>query len=349
MMQISILVFAGLAITATGGSSARAETYCPQGKHWATVTPDVAGMDEARLAAAVKYALGQNTKGLLVLRSGKIVAESYADGWDKDKASGIASATKSMVSILVGIALDEGKFKSVDQPLVEFAPPLKGTGQEALTLRHLLTMTSGLSPQGAERVGRGGDQFAALWKMTLQDKPGTVWRYNTPAYHTLFRLIEKATGQSLEEYSRQKLFGPLGMEHASWVKVKAGDVTNYFHLECSTRDLGRFGLFAQRGGQWDGKQLVSKDYFKLATSPSQKLNPDYGFLWWLNANDGPRARPARRSFPGLPHDLIAAMGRAGQYVLIVPSQDLVVVRQGDQPGEAAFATELLKQVVGSIK
>lgn len=210
-------------------------------------------------------------------------------------------------------------------------------------------MTSGLSPQGAERIGRGGNQFAALWKMTLQDKPGTVWKYNTPAYHTLFRLIEKAVGESIEDYSRKKLFRPLGIEHASWVKRKAGDVTNYFHLECSTRNLGRFGLFALRGGEWDGKQLVSKEYFKLAASPSQKLNPNYGFLWWLNANGGTRARPARRSFPGLPRDLIAAMGREGQYVLVVPSLDLAVIRQGEQSREAVFATQLLKQIIGSIK
>jgi CubicO group peptidase (beta-lactamase class C family) len=348
-MLHSPLFIASLTLVVFSGRLPGAEPYWPPGKEWATVAPADVGMDQAKLDAAVKYAMSHHTKGLLVLRGGKIVAESYADGWDKDKAGGIASATKSMVSILVGIALDEGKFKSVDQPLVEFAPQLKDTEQESLTLRHLLTMTSGLSPQGAERLGRGNDQFAALWKMKLQDKPGTVWRYNTPAYHTLFRLIEKATGQSLDDYSRQKLFAPLGLEHASWVKVKTGDVTNYFHLECSTRDLGRFGLFAQRGGAWDGKQLVSKDYFQLATSPSQKLNPDYGFLWWLNANDGPRTRPARRSFPGLPMDLIAAMGREGQYVLVVPSLDLVVIRQGDQAGEAAFATELLKQVKGSIK
>jgi CubicO group peptidase (beta-lactamase class C family) len=343
------LVFASLILAAPCGRAVGAEADWPQGKDWATVTPEAVGMDEAKLASAVKYAMGHGTQGLLVLRGGKIVAESYSDDWNKDKAGGIASATKSMVSILVGIALDEKKFKSIDQQLVDFAPQLKGTDQESLTLRHLLTMTSGLSSQGAERIGRGGDQFAALWKMKLQEKPGTAWRYNTPAYHTLFRIIEKATGESLDDYSQKKLFGPLGMEHISWVKRNAGDVSNYFHVECSTRDMGRFGLLALRGGEWNGKQLVSKDYFKLATSPSQKLNPNYGLLWWLNANENPTTRPARRLFPGLPKDLIAAMGREGQYVLVLPSLDLVVIRQGGPAGEAAFATELLKHVIGSIK
>ena len=160
-MQLSTTLITGLMITALGFNPAMAENYWPQGKEWATVTPDAAGMDAAKLDAAVKFAMGHNSKGLLVLRGGKIVAESYADGWTQDTAGGIASATKSMVSTLVGMALDEGKFKSVDQPLADFAPQLKGTDKEALTLRHLLTMTSGLSPRGAERNNRG-DQFEAL-------------------------------------------------------------------------------------------------------------------------------------------------------------------------------------------
>jgi hypothetical protein len=106
-----------------------------------------------------------------------------------------------------------------------------------------------------------------------------------------------------------------------------------------------------KGKEWATvtPKAAKMDEDKLATSPSQKMNPDYGFLWWLNANEGSRTRPARRSFAGLPKDLIAAMGREGQYVLVVPSLDLVVIRQGEQAGEAAFAKELLERVIGSIK
>ena len=264
---------------------ARGEAYWPKGKEWATMTPEAAGMDPTRLAAAVKFALSQNTKGVLVLRGGKIVAESYADGWDKDKARSIASATKSMTAMLVGMALDDKKLKGLDQPLVDFAPQLKGTEKEAITLRHLLTMTSGLDAKGFSPLVLKVDQFENNLKMPLKAKPGKSWAYNTTAYHLLFRVLEKATGEGLEAYSRKKLFDPIGMEHADWLKNTVGDLTNYYRLQCSTRDMGRFGLFALRGGQWDGKQLVSKDYFKLATSPSQELNPAYGFLWWLNAKE----------------------------------------------------------------
>jgi CubicO group peptidase (beta-lactamase class C family) len=171
----------------------------------------------------------------------------------------------------------------------------------------------------------------------------------------LYRLIEKATGESLELYAQRKLFGPLGMEHHRWIKNEAGAVTNYYRLQCSTRDLGRFGLFALRGGAWDGKQLISKPFFQQATTPSQDLNPAYGFLWWLNAAEsstpaaGILAVTPRLKFTGAPRDLIAAMGAEGQNVLVVPSLDLVVVRQGEIPRDPALAANLLQRVIQSIK
>jgi CubicO group peptidase (beta-lactamase class C family) len=145
------------------------------------------------------------------------------------------------------------------------------------------------------------------------------------------------------------------MEHHSWLKNQVGDVTNYYRLQCSPRDLARFGLFALRGGEWEGSQLVSRPFFKQATSPSQTLNPAYGFLWWLNSMEsatptaGPKAAVARLKFPGAPRDTFAAMGAEGQYVLIVPSLDLVVVRQGENPKDRELPARLLQQVILAIK
>lgn len=351
MLKISRVV--GLwAIAAITVGPLSGETYWPQGADWTTVKPEVVDMDEAQLQAAVKYALEQKTVGVLVLRTGKIVAESYAKDWSVNKAHNLASATKSMTSILVGMALDDGKFTGLDQPIADFAPDWKGTDKEAIQLRHFLTMTTGLNHRGAG-LSRRGDQFEVGLKMPLTAKPGTVWAYNTQAYHMLFRLLEKATGENLEAYSQRKLFGPLGMEHPGW--IKAGGVTNYHSVQCSARDLARFGLFALRGGRWQDKRLVSEEYFRQATSPSQKLNPAYGFLWWLNNPDATGAgagsrRVARQLlFPGAPRDLFAAMGNEGQIALIVPSLDLVVVRLGESPDDRDFPARLLQQIILTIK
>jgi len=306
-------------------------------------------MDSAKLDDAVANMMAQNSLGVLVLRGGKIVAEEYADSWGRDKSMRIASATKSMVALLAGMALEEGKFTGLDQSISDFTPQWKGTPKEAITLRHMLSMTSGLNGRGFRLNNVKGDQFEVNSKMPLDHEPGTVWNYNTAAYHMLFRIIEKATGENLESYAQRKLFGPLGMEHTSWMKDETDGVTNYYRAICSTRDLARFGLFALRGGRWEDKQLVSKEFFKLATTPSQNMNPAYGFLWWLNADKGTSARGGNREyrFGDAPRDTIAAMGAQGQIVIAVPSLDLVVVRQGNRPKNAASLS--IAPFVGSIK
>jgi CubicO group peptidase (beta-lactamase class C family) len=349
-MHVATTLVVVLATTTVMMARSPEEAYWPRGADWATIKPAAVDMDEVQLQAVVKYALEQKTLGVLVLRAGKIVAEGYAQGWGVDKTHNLASATKSMTSILVGMALDDGKFKGLDQSIADFAPAWKGTDKEAIQLWHFLSMTTGLNHRGAG-LSRRGDQFETGLKMPLTAKPGEVWAYNTNAYHMLFRLLEKATGENLEAYSQRKLFGPLGMEHPGWIKAQAGGVTNYHSVQCSVRDLARFGLFALRGGKWGDKQLVSEQYFRQATSPSQKLNPAYGFLWWLNNPEAAAVsrRVARQLlFPGAPCDLFAAMGNEGQIALIVPSLDLVVVRLGDSPQDGDFPARLLQQVILSF-
>jgi CubicO group peptidase (beta-lactamase class C family) len=330
-------------------TSSQAAEYWPAGAQWAIISPEEAGMDSEKLEDAVANLMAHDSLGVIVLRGGKIVAEKYADNWGRDKSMKIASATKSMVAILVGMALEEGKFTGLDQSISDFAPQWKGTPKEAITLRHLLSMTSGLNSKGFRVSNAKGDQFEVNSKMPLSHEPGTVWNYNTPAYHMFFRILEKATGESLEVYAQRKLFGPLGMEHTTWMKEETGDVTNYYRAICSTRDLGRFGIFALRGGRWRDKQLVSEEFFKLATTPSQEMNPAYGFLWWLNAEKGTSARggTADYRFRDAPRDTIAALGAQGQIVIVVPSLDLVVVRQGNRPKDASF--QFVGQFVASIK
>jgi CubicO group peptidase (beta-lactamase class C family) len=330
-------------------TSSHAAEYWPAGSEWAAISPEEAGMDSAKLDDAVANMMAQNSLGVMVLRGGRIVAEEYADDWGRDKSRKIASATKSMVAILVGMALEEGKFTGLDHSISDFAPQWKGTPKEAITLRHMLSMTSGLNGRGFRVSNARGDQFEVNSKMPLDHEPGTVWNYNTPAYHMLFRIIEKATGESLESYAQRKLFGPMGMEHTTWMKDEADGVTNYYRAICSTRDLARFGLFALRGGRWRDKQLVSEEFFKLATTPSQEMNPAYGFLWWLNAEKGtpPRGGTADYRFRDAPRDTVAAMGAQGQIVIAIPSLDLVVVRQGNRPKNEASLS--IGPFVASIK
>ena len=339
-----------LAIGASGQEAVQPETIYWPGDEWEVSTPKAVGLDAKKLEATAKFVLSRNSTSFLVLRGGRIVLEKYGNGGGVNVKRRIASATKSMTAILVGMALDAGKFEGLDQPVAHFLPGWKDTPKEKITLLHLLTMTSGLNPKGFARMRPEGDQFEANGKMKRASAPGAKWQYNTPAYHMTFRWLEKATGVSLPEWTNDKLLAPLGMKHTLWTSQDRGDVTNYFNLACSARDMARFGVFVLRKGKWRDKQLVSAAFFNAATSPSQELNPAYGYLFWLNAKKGHSAvgRKIDYRFPGVPRDAIACLGAKGQQILAIPSQDLVLVRQGDSPQDRSFTARYARMVLAAI-
>ena len=200
-----------------------------------------------------------------------------------------------------------------------------------------------------------GDQFEVNQKMPLTAAPGTAWAYNTVAYHMLYRLIEKATGENLEAYAQRKLFGPLGMEHHRWIKSQSGAVTNYYRLQCSTRNLGRFRAIRTPRRCLGGPAACQQTVLQAGHQPFAGPEPR---LWLLVVAERPgvlrnhgrsESRHGKLEVPGRARDLVAAMGAEGQNVLIVPSLDLVVVRQGESPRESTMAANLLRQVILAIK
>jgi CubicO group peptidase (beta-lactamase class C family) len=337
------MVLAGVAGAATGAALpvwGDPADYWPDATTWARRAPGDAGLDPGRLQAAVDAAMADNSNDVLVLRGGRIVAETYAAGSGPEKTQEIASAAKSMVSVLIGMCIGQGKIKGVDQSASDFIPQWRDTPKAAITLRHLLTMTSGLAFRGLRVRGVTGDQLAINAAAPVAFAPGTHWAYSTPMFHLLYHVVERAAGEPFEAYAQRNLIEPLGMKDTTWVTSAGvgsdGPVTNYYSARCSARDLARFGLFAQRDGRWDGRQLISAAYLNAATAPSQTLNGAYGYLWWENARPGHSAAgggdaPAYR-FPGSPRDVFAALGAGGQAVMVAPSLDLVVVRQGRTPG-----------------
>jgi len=348
---------AGLAAAAASGAEAAARgAYWPGASDWAKAAPGEAGMDPARLSAALDAAMADRSVGLLVLRGGRIVAERYAQGTGPASPHQIASAAKSVVSVLVGVAIDEGRIRGLEQSAADFIPAWRGTPKAAITLRHLLTMTSGLDIRGLKVRGITGDQFALDAAAPQNAPPGTVWAYATPMFHLLYHVLERATGEPFEAFAQRTLIGPLGMADTTWVtgagQGAMGPVTNYYTASCSARDLARFGLFALRGGRWNDRQLVSAAYMRAAVSPSQALNPAYGLLWWENAEPGRGAAPSEQAphyiFEGAPRDAFAALGAGGQAVMVAPSRDLVVIRQGYAPAPAMLAT-LLAAVCASAR
>ena len=337
--------------------------YYPRGKTWETRTPKEAAMDAGALDDAVKYAAEHNSTGLVIVRGGRIVTEQYWQSWTPETAQPIFSASKSVTATLVGMAIEDGKLKGIEQSASAFVPAWKGTPKEAITIRHMLTMTSGIKV-GAVRAVPDVDAFEETVALPLEHKPGEHWAYNTPVYRMLLRLLETATGESINQYTARK-FAPLALQQAGWDCAPApNNKTNCSWYRSSLRDMSKFGLLILRNGKWEDRQLVSAKFVKAATNTSQKLNEAYGYLWWLNGKPSFKLAGGRAGqgmiWPDCPPDAFGALGAQDKKIYVVPSLDLVVSRHGTAAGVArtageegggrtSFDNELLGRICRAVK
>lgn len=335
------------------------DLYFPEkDETWESVSPVDVDLDEDALNAALDFTMQRSSSSVVILHRGRILAERHQDAESPSlrytstvhgrTAAGhviedVASCQKSVTSVLVGIAQEKGLLKITD-PASEYL----GTGwsnasrpqEDRILIRHLITMTSGLS----ERL-----EYVA--------PAGTRWAYNTTAYSRSLTCVARAAEKTENELTEEWLTAPLGMKDSKWItrRLPRDDSVsaNRFGFATSARDLARFGLLMLARGSWQGRQILSdQQYLKDATAPSQQLNPAYGYLWWLNGQDFVlRGRRKVRGFliPGAPKSLYAAQGALGRKCYVVPTAQLVVVRLGDtpdKPGAPRFDQEfwrLLKQ------
>lgn len=364
MLSVSAAALVGRLAYKPALFAVQAKPYFPHGKDWEQRAPKDAALDEVALAAAVKYAAEHNSTGLVIVRGGRLVTEQYWQQWTAETAQPIYSASKSLTATLVGMALEEGKLKSLEQSAAAFVPAWKGTPKETITLRHMLTMTSGLKV-GLVRAVAEVDAFEETAGLPLEHKPGEFWAYNTPVYRMLLRVLEIATGESINQYTQRKLGVPLGLQQSSWDCGPAPQgKTNCTWYRSSLRDMAKFGLLILRNGRWEGRQLVSAKFVKASTSTSQKLNEAYGYLWWLNGKASFKLPGGRAGegllWPDCPPDAFGALGAQDKKIYVVRSMDLVVARHGgpagvartageEGGGRASFDNELLSRVCHAVK
>lgn len=308
------------------------------GSEWEVVSPEAAGLDPEALETMAAAAEAGGSECLVVTKDGRIVGEWYWQGFDQDREREVFSVTKSITSTLVGIAQDRGLL-DIDQPASDFITEWQGTPSEAVTLRNLLANDSGRFQTAESDYGvlpGEPDQTGYAIGLEQQHEPGTEWVYNNAAIQTLDRVIEEATGMPTHEFAHEALFEPLGMD-TEISQDATGNTRTFMGAQASCRDLARFGhLFAEEG-KWSGEQVLSPAFVEEATSPSQELNPGYGFLWWLNrpgtVGEGSGEGDASRLAPSGPDDMFAAQGLFGQYVDVFPSSGMVVTRLGQAEGE----------------
>jgi CubicO group peptidase (beta-lactamase class C family) len=299
---------------------------------WPTSSPEAQGMDSTALLAALDAAREQKLAmdGLLVARNGTIVMEAYFGPYGPDTLHDLYSCTKSFVSTLVGIAIDQGKLAGVHEPVLSFFPgrtfPNTDSRKQALTLEHLLTMTSGLqwTEADAEYVAlyRSGNWVGNLLGRPMVDDPGARFNYSSGASHIISAILQQATGTTTLALARDSLLGPLGIRNYTWEADAQGIAIGGWGLRLSPRDMARLGQLYLDGGVWQGQRIVSADWVRQATA-THVDGPDnlgYGYQWWVH--------PALHGY--------MARGRGGQLIFVAPEPRLVIVFTATDQNDGAF-------------
>ena len=310
--------------------TAKAQLYYPPlvGSTWETTDPATLGWCQDSINSLYNFLEQTNSKAFIVLKNGKIVLEKYFGTFTVDSLWLWNSAGKTLTGFAVGIAQEEG-YLSINDTTSDYLgvgwTNLTPTQEEKITIRHQLTMTSGLADTG--------DIFCTdpACLNYLAD-PGTRWAYHNGPYTLLDGVIENATGLTLNQWVAQKIKVPTGMT-GLFVPI---DYNNIF--VSNARSMARFGLLMQSQGIWNGNPVLNDPtYFQQMTTSSQAINPSYGYLTWLNGQSSFMLPQSQFSFPGsplsqAPADLYSALGKNGQVINISPSEGLVVVRMGEADG-----------------
>jgi CubicO group peptidase (beta-lactamase class C family) len=320
-------------------------TYFPPNNNatWETINPQTLGWKNDKINELYTYLDQTNSKAFIVLKDGKIVLEKYFGKFGKDSLSYWASAGKSMTSSLVGIAAAEGKLNLNDvtsKHLGKGWTSLSAAQEDKISIRHQLTMTTGLDD------GVVDSDCTLPNCLVFNADAGSRWAYHNGPYTLLDKVIEKATGLTFNQYYNQKIRNRIGMDGGFFKK-------DYNNINYSTaRSFARYGLLVLNKGKWNNEQIIPAAFLSDATATSQQLNKSYGYLWWLNGKASHMIPSLQIVFsnmlsPNAPIDMFAAMGKNGQILSVVPSQNLVVIRMGQSDGSpvpTTYSNEIWKRL-----
>lgn len=292
-------------------------------ERYGTVFPDSA--DEA-------YLREKRSVAYLLIQHDSIIYEGYWDDRVPSRTSNIFSATKSIVSLLTGIALDEGKISSLDDPVSKYIPSYNKGLQSKVTIRNLLTMSGSMdwdesyaSLFSATTHGYyGNDLYKFITNLEVTSEPGVQYTYRSGETQLLAFVVEAATGETISRYAERKLWKPImPSDNAYWLLDKEdGDEKAFCCFHTTARDAARFGRLMLHKGEWNGRRIISEKYMQEAMTPASYLKDQwgkdsldyYGFLIWIMNYKGER--------------LPLFKGMLGQYIIAIPEKDAIVVRLG---------------------
>lgn len=310
------------------------------------------GLDSTALVEMVgKIADGTlpNVHSVLILKDGKLVFEEYFYEYGMDTQQQIRSATKSFVSTLIGIAIEKGLIKNIQQPVLSFFPsyaPADLTGnKKKITIENMLNNQSGLacndhdaaSPGNESKMYPTGDWIKFVLDLPLVDTPGTKGSYCSGNVMVLSKIIEKVSGKSLYQFAKENLFDPIGAAGYKWnFKTDSSEQNNFGQLFIRPRDMAKFGLLFLNKGKWKNAQVVPENWVKEVLLPHSTIdNTPYGYLWWhpwLTVN-------------GIRNDATAARGNGGQRIYLRPDLNMVVIITGGNYNSESGSDKILARYI----
>jgi hypothetical protein len=277
------------------------------------------------------YLAAGRTFSYVVVHHDQIVQEYYSPEAGVKFRANSFNLTQGLLSILVGCAIQDSDIRSVDQPVSDFYPEFYEKMNQGITIRNLLEMTSGLQPAQhlikrwpfSLQAYYAKDLDQRILKMKPSEPPGETWHFTSANAQLLAMVLERATGMRVSDYLDKKLWKPLGCaEPALWSVDDAGNIKAFCCLFASARDLARIGQFMLNEGSLNGRQIVSRAYLRNMITPVEGLHnaagkeiKDWGWYWWITHYRG--------------RQVIFSRGQMGQYLIIVPRESLVIVRQGE--------------------
>ncbi len=306
---------------------------------WRTSSPEEQGMDAQMLSDMLDRVQKDQLElhSLLIIRHGAIVSETYFKYYAQNTPHPVWSCTKSVMSTLIGIAIDRGLIRGIDQKVVEFFPGETFAGmngsKESMTLENLLTMTTGLNwDENVMDLYGKPDWVKYVLDLPQIHKPGETFNYCTGCSHVLSVILEKKTGVTAETFAQKNLFSPLGIKNYTWESSPEGSSIGGWGLHLTPRDMAKLGYLYLHNGEWDGQQIVSRGWVKNATQrhAGAPFGDGYGYLWWVY----PKA--------------YAALGMNGQIIYVAPELDLIVVATANIPNHGPVFQLIDQYIVPSV-
>jgi CubicO group peptidase (beta-lactamase class C family) len=349
ILLVSVPIVSGFSDTADFIPSSI--TYFPDDE-WASTTPEEQEMSSTILDVMMQYIEDSSAPihGLVVTRNGYIVKEDYWSYYTITSPHHIFSCTKSFTGTLVGIAIKEGFIHNVSQRVVDFFPGMTienlDARKEAMTLEHVLTMTTGLDwnewnnsyedPTNMyNQMFGSSNPIQFFLNLPMAHEPGEQWMYTTGASHLLSAIIQETTGVTTREFAEEYLFDPLNMTIGGWNVDAQGINNGGTQLYVTPRAMAKLGLLYLNNGSWDGQEILPEDWTDQASSPHANIAPgmDYGYQWWIDT----------------PHSTYHAAGSDGQYIYVAPEYDVVVsmTARANEPGEDIHDV-ILQYILDSI-